>query len=177
VRSDAETQRLVAAREHGAPWRKWEYPWYAAWDLAFHTVALSIVDLDFAKHQLELMLRDVYQHPNGQLPAYEWNFGDVNPPVHAWAALYIYHEEKLRSGTGDLRFLRSAFHGLVPRWRDQILFYEYFHGDNGAGIGASHQTGWTGLVAKLLQLFGTIAPETVLSRGARAASGLPAPPG
>ena len=74
---------------------------------------LSIVDLDFAKHQLELMLRDVYQHPSGQLPAYEWNFGDVNPPVHAWAALYIYHEEKARSGTGDLRFLRRVFNGLV----------------------------------------------------------------
>jgi hypothetical protein len=92
---------------------KWEYPWYAAWDLAFHTVTLSVVDLDFAKHQLELMLHDVYQHPSGQLPAYEWNFGDVNPPVHAWAALYIYHEEKARNGAGDLRFLRSAFNGLV----------------------------------------------------------------
>jgi hypothetical protein len=92
---------------------KWEYPWYAAWDLAFHTVTLSIVDLDFAKHQLELMLRDVYQHPSGQLPAYEWNFSDVNPPVHAWAALYIYHEEKARDGAGDLRFLRRAFNGLV----------------------------------------------------------------
>jgi mannosylglycerate hydrolase MGH1-like protein len=92
---------------------KWEYPWYAAWDLAFHTVTLAMVDLDFAKHQLELMLRDVYQHPSGQLPAYEWNFGDVNPPVHAWAALYIYYEEKARSGAGDLRFLRRAFNGLV----------------------------------------------------------------
>jgi hypothetical protein len=92
---------------------KWEYPWFAAWDLAFHTVALSVVDLDFAKQQLELMLRDVYQHPSGQVPAYEWNFGDVNPPVHAWATLYIYHEEKARRGSGDIRFLRSAFEGLV----------------------------------------------------------------
>ena len=92
---------------------KWEYPWFAAWDLAFHTVALSVVDLDFAKRQLELMLRDVYQHPSGQVPAYEWNFGDVNPPVHAWATLYIYHEEKARRGTGDIPFLRRAFQGLV----------------------------------------------------------------
>ena len=64
---------------------KWEYPWYAAWDLAFHTIALSLVDFDFAKDQLLLMLRNLYAHPNGQIPAYEWNFSDVNPPVHAWA--------------------------------------------------------------------------------------------
>jgi hypothetical protein len=68
---------------------KWEYPWYAAWDLAFHTVGLALVDLDFAKQQLELMLRETYLHPNGQIPAYEWNFGDVNPPVHAWATCYL----------------------------------------------------------------------------------------
>ncbi len=67
---------------------KWEYPWYAAWDLAFHTISLSLVDFDFAKEQLLLMLRGLYAHPNGQIPAYEWNFGDVNPPVHAWATLY-----------------------------------------------------------------------------------------
>ena len=67
---------------------KWEYPWYAAWDLAFHTLALSLVDFDFAKEQLLLMLRSLYAHPNGQIPAYEWNFSDVNPPVHAWATLY-----------------------------------------------------------------------------------------
>ena len=64
---------------------KWEYPWYAAWDLAFHTIALSLVDIDFAKDQLLLMLSSLYLHPNGQIPAYEWNFSDVNPPVHAWA--------------------------------------------------------------------------------------------
>ena len=69
---------------------KWEYPWFAAWDLAFHAVPLGFIDPDFAREQLELMLRDRYQHPNGQLPAYEWNFGDVNPPVHAWAALFNY---------------------------------------------------------------------------------------
>ena len=72
---------------------KWEYPWYAAWDLAFHTTALSLVDYDFAKDQLLLMLRSLYLHPNGQIPAYEWNFGDVNPPVHAWATLFLYRTE------------------------------------------------------------------------------------
>ncbi len=92
---------------------KWEYPWYAAWDLAFHTVALGMVDLDFAKEQLELMLRELYLHPNGQIPAYEWNFGDVNPPVHAWAVLFAFRTERERRGQGDLRFLRSAFHKLL----------------------------------------------------------------
>jgi hypothetical protein len=95
---------------------KWEYPWYAAWDLAFHTVALAIVDFDFAKEQLRLMLRDVYMHPTGQLPAYEWNFGDVNPPVHAWAALHIYRMEQEIRGTNDLDFLRRAFLGLIPNF-------------------------------------------------------------
>ena len=67
---------------------KWEYPWYAAWDLAFHVLALTLVDDDFGKHQLNLMLLDEYLHPSGQLPAYEWNFGDVNPPVHAWSTIF-----------------------------------------------------------------------------------------
>ena len=75
---------------------KWEYPWYAAWDLAFHTLPLSIVDPDFAKQQMELMLFNSYQHPNGQMPAYEWNFCDVNPPVHAFASLFLYHTEQGR---------------------------------------------------------------------------------
>jgi hypothetical protein len=92
---------------------KWEYPWYAAWDLAFHTITLAVVDLDFAKEQLNLMLRDLYLHPSGQIPAYEWNFGDVNPPVHAWATLSIYETEKMQRGTGDLEFLKSAFHKLL----------------------------------------------------------------
>jgi hypothetical protein len=91
---------------------KWEYPWYAAWDLAFHTVALSLVDFDFAKEQLLLMLRNLYFHPNGQIPAYEWNFSDVNPPVHAWATLYLYKfEESL--GRADIRFLERSFQGLM----------------------------------------------------------------
>jgi hypothetical protein len=92
---------------------KWEYPWYAAWDLAFHAISLALVDLDFAKRQLRLMLEDVYLHPNGQIPAYEWNFGDVNPPVHAWATNYVYAVEKRSCGVGDLPFLRDSFKKLL----------------------------------------------------------------
>ena len=91
---------------------KWEYPWYAAWDLAFHTVALSLVDFDFAKEQLLLMLRNLYFHPNGQIPAYEWNFSDVNPPVHAFATLWLYKYEQ-QLGRADLRFLERSFQGLM----------------------------------------------------------------
>jgi hypothetical protein len=91
---------------------KWEYPWYAAWDLAFHTIALSLVDFDFAKEQLLLMLRTLYAHPNGQIPAYEWNFSDVNPPVHAWATLFLYNIES-ELGRADLRFLERSFQGLM----------------------------------------------------------------
>jgi hypothetical protein len=91
---------------------KWEYPWYAAWDLAFHTLALSLVDFDFAKDQLLLMLRSLYSHPSGQMPAYEWNFSDVNPPVHAWATFVLYNVER-ELGRADLRFLEQAFQGLM----------------------------------------------------------------
>jgi hypothetical protein len=94
---------------------KWEYPWYAAWDLAFHTLALSLVDFDFAKDQLLLMLRNLYAHPNGQIPAYEWNFSDVNPPVHAWATLFLYNIEK-ELGRSDLRFLERSFQGLMQNF-------------------------------------------------------------
>ncbi len=92
---------------------KWEYPWYAAWDLAFHTISLGLVDLDFAKQQLALMLDTLYLHPSGQIPAYEWNFSDVNPPVHAWAALFLYNTEKMQRGQGDIEFLKRAFNKLV----------------------------------------------------------------
>jgi len=92
---------------------KWEYPWYAAWDLAFHAVAITRVDPDLAKHQLTLMLKARYQHSNGQLPAYEWNFGDVNPPVHAWATLFQYRMEQAMRGQGDLEFLKRAFGKLL----------------------------------------------------------------
>ncbi|MEN6615378.1 MAG: glucosidase, partial [Syntrophorhabdus sp.] len=92
---------------------KWEYPWYAAWDLAFHTLPLSIVDPDFAKEQMEIMLRGFYLHPSGQIPAYEWNFSDVNPPVHAWATLFLHRTEQSLRGETDLQFLKSAFHKLI----------------------------------------------------------------
>ena len=92
---------------------KWEYPWYAAWDLAFHCIPLALVDPDFAKEQLTLMLREWYMHPNGQIPAYEWAFGDVNPPVHAWAAWRVYKIDKKRKGKGDRAFLQRVFHKLM----------------------------------------------------------------
>ncbi|HUI76301.1 MAG TPA: hypothetical protein VLY24_00260 [Bryobacteraceae bacterium] len=92
---------------------KWEYPWYAAWDLAFHCVPLALIDCEFAKQQLILMLREWYMHPNGQLPAYEWALGDVNPPVHAWAAWRVYKIEKKRQGVGDRAFLARVFQKLL----------------------------------------------------------------
>ncbi|CAI4030973.1 Glucosidase [Nitrospira tepida] len=92
---------------------KWEYPWYAVWDLAFHCIPLALVDPKFAKDQLILMLREWYMHPNGQIPAYEWAFGDVNPPVHAWAAWRVYKIEKKRTGVGDRTFLERVFHKLL----------------------------------------------------------------
>jgi hypothetical protein len=92
---------------------KWEYPWYAAWDLAFHCVPLALVDSEFAKDQLTLLLREWYMHPNGQLPAYEWALGDANPPVHAWAAWRVYKIEKRQRGSGDLQFLERVFHKLL----------------------------------------------------------------
>ncbi len=92
---------------------KWEYPWYAAWDLAFHCVPLAMVDVDFAKEQLDLMLGELYLHPSGQIPAYEWNFSDVNPPVHAWAALYLYRMEQSQRGKADPEFLQRIFGKLM----------------------------------------------------------------
>jgi hypothetical protein len=92
---------------------KWEYPWYAAWDLAFHVISLTLVDADFGKEQLKLMLRERYMHPNGQIPAYEWNFGDVNPPVHAWSTYFTYTLEKTLKGEGDREWLKSSFQKLL----------------------------------------------------------------
>jgi hypothetical protein len=92
---------------------KWEYPWYAAWDLAFHTIALSAVDTDFAKEQLNLMLNEFFLHPTGQIPAYEWNFSDVNPPVHAWASIFLYRSEQALHGKGDIEFLKRSFPKLM----------------------------------------------------------------
>jgi hypothetical protein len=91
----------------------WEYPWYAAWDLAFHTLPLGLLDLELAKDQLVTLTREWYMHPNGQLPAYEWNFGDVNPPVHAWATWKLYRMEQRLRGKGDRAFLERVFHKLL----------------------------------------------------------------
>jgi hypothetical protein len=93
---------------------KWEYPWYASWDLAFHCIPLALIDAGFAKHQLVLLTREWYMHPNGQIPAYEWAFGDVNPPVHAWAAWRVYQlDRKQQQGRGDIEFLERVFHKLM----------------------------------------------------------------
>ncbi|MBM3191388.1 MAG: glucosidase, partial [Chlamydiae bacterium] len=92
---------------------KWEYPWFAAWDLAFHTIALALVDIAFAKEQLWLLLFDQFQHPNGQIPAYEWEFSEMNPPVQAWAALRLYHMESVKKGIKDKAFLKKCFHKLM----------------------------------------------------------------
>jgi len=92
---------------------KWEYPWYAAWDLAFHTLPISIVDPDFAKQQMKLMFHGYYLHPSGQIPAYEWNFSDVNPPVHAWATLFLHHTELAMRGEADIDFLKTSFNKLL----------------------------------------------------------------
>jgi hypothetical protein len=92
---------------------KWEYPWYAAWDLAFHCIPIAIIDPEFAKRQLILLLREWYMHPNGQIPAYEWNFSDVNPPVHAWACWRVYEIERDKYGKGDINFLERVFHKLM----------------------------------------------------------------
>lgn len=92
---------------------KWEYPWFAAWDLAFHLIPLAMIDPDFAKYQLDVLVREWYMHPNGQIPAYEWKFSDVNPPVHAWAALRIYEIEQQMYGNGDRNFLERVFQKLM----------------------------------------------------------------
>ncbi|HZN56037.1 MAG TPA: hypothetical protein VFB67_12035 [Candidatus Polarisedimenticolaceae bacterium] len=92
---------------------KWEYPWYAAWDLAFHVLALTLVDEEFGKEQVELLVQGNYLHPNGQLPAYEWNFGDVNPPVHAWATMFTYRMQQAKHGRGDVEWLERMFHKLL----------------------------------------------------------------
>jgi hypothetical protein len=92
---------------------KWEYPWFASWDQAFHCLVLGLVDIEFAKEQLWLLLFDQFQHPNGQIPAYEWDFSDINPPVQGWAALHLYHMQKKQEGKGDHDFLERCFHKLL----------------------------------------------------------------
>ena len=109
---NSEWAHMVNAHVISMP-DKWEYPWFAAWDLAFHAIALSSVDVDFAKQQLDLMLQELFLHPTGQIPAYEWNFSDVNPPVHAWATIFLYRTEQALRGKGDLEFLRRSFAKLT----------------------------------------------------------------
>ena len=122
---------------------KWEYPWFAAWDLAFHCAPLSLVDVDFAKEQVELLLKTRYLHPNGQIPAYEWNFSDVNPPVTPWAALYVYEREAEIRGEGDPVFLARVFDRLLTNFTwwvnrkdpdDRNLFQGGFLGLDNIGI-------------------------------------------
>jgi hypothetical protein len=146
---------------------KWEYPWFAAWDLAFHTVALAQIDPEFAKEQLFLMLFEQFQHPSGQIPAYEWEFSDLNPPVHGWAVWRVYNAEKSRTGTGDRQFLEKCFHKLLINfawWVNKVdsagnnVFEGGFLGlDNitvidrseklphGAVLEQSDATGWMGM--------------------------------
>jgi Glycosyl hydrolase family 63 C-terminal domain len=128
LKGDPSQPKPPAGRLHGrdSDWRnlnnadilsmpdKWEYPWYASWDLAFHCIPFALIDAAFAKHQLVLLTREWYMHPNGQIPAYEWAFGDVNPPVHAWAAWRVYQiDRKQNAGKGDLEFLERVFHKLM----------------------------------------------------------------
>jgi hypothetical protein len=122
---------------------KWEYPWFAAWDLAFHCISLALVDADFAKHQLDLLTREWYMHPNGQLPAYEWAFGDVNPPVHAWATWRVYKIEQKMTGQADRTFLESVFQKLLLNftwwvnrkdWHNKNVFEGGFLGLDNIGV-------------------------------------------
>ena len=161
---------------------KWEYPWFAAWDLAFHAVALAVVDVAFAKRQLGLLLNRRYLHPNGQLPAYEWNFSDVNPPVHAWATLFVYEIEKATTGKGDRAFLEDAFQKLMRNFGwwlnrkdadDRNIFQGGFLGlDNigvfdrsaplpgGGRIDQADGTAWMALYCQnMLQIALELAPE------------------
>jgi hypothetical protein len=146
---------------------KWEYPWFAAWDLAFHTVAITLIDAEFAKDQLWFMLFEQFQHPNGQIPAYEWEFSDLNPPVHPWAVWRVYNMDRIRSGVADRAFLERCFHKLLLNftwWINKVdsegnnIFEGGFLGlDNitlfdrseklpgGAVLAQSDATGWMGL--------------------------------
>jgi hypothetical protein len=146
---------------------KWEYPWFAAWDLAFHCVALALVDAEFAKEQLWLLLFEQFQHPNGQIPAYEWEFSDLNPPVHAWAVWRVYNMDRIRSGKADRPFLERCFHKLLINfawWVNKVdsegknIFEGGFLGlDNitvidrsekqsgGVSLKQSDATGWMGM--------------------------------
>ncbi|MDX8431704.1 MAG: hypothetical protein SNF33_07905 [Candidatus Algichlamydia australiensis] len=164
-------RHLISKRILSMP-DKWEYPWFAAWDLAFHTIALALTDMEFAKEQLWLLLFDQFQHPNGQIPAYEWEFSELNPPVQAWAAYRLYKMEEKRTGKGDLSFLKKCYHKLVINfvwWVNRVdrLGNNVFEGgflglDNitvidrsaeipgGGRIEQSDGTGWMGMFCLLL---------------------------
>jgi hypothetical protein len=146
---------------------KWEYPWFAAWDLAFHTVAITLIDAHFAKEQLWVMLFEQFQHPNGQIPAYEWEYSDLNPPVHAWAVWRVYNMDRIRSGVADRDFLERCFHKLLINftwWINKVdssgnnifeggflgldnitLFDRSEHLPGGAVLEQSDATGWMGM--------------------------------
>ena len=146
---------------------KWEYPWFAAWDLAFHTVPLALVDAEYAKDQLWMLLFEQFQHPNGQLPAYEWEFSDLNPPVHAWAVWRVYNMDRLRTGVADRDFLERCFHKLLINFAwwvnkvdaqgnnvfeggflglDNITVFDRSHTlPEGAHLEQSDATGWMGM--------------------------------
>ena len=163
---------------------KWEYPWFAAWDLAFHAVAFALIDPEYAKLQLFLMLFEQFQHPSGQIPAYEWEFSDLNPPVHAWAVWRVYNMEKERTGAGDREFLERCFHKLLINfawWVNKVdsagnnVFEGGFLGlDNitvidrseklpgGAVLEQSDATGWMGMFClNLMRIALELAKENI----------------
>jgi hypothetical protein len=167
---------------------KWEYPWFAAWDLAFHCVALTLVDPEFAKDQLWLMLFEQFQHPNGQLPAYEWEFSDLNPPVHAWACWRVYNMDRVRSGRGDRQWLEKCFHKMLINfawWVNKVdaegnnIFEGGFLGlDNitvidrseklgeGYKLEQSDATGWMGMLClNLMRIALELAKENQVYEG------------
>ena len=179
-------KHLISKRILSMP-DKWEYPWFAAWDLSFHAISLALVDLDLAKKQLFYLLFDQFQHPNGQIPAYEWNFSDLNPPVQGWAALRLFQMEKKKKGKGDFTFLKKCFHKLILNfawWVNKVdangnnLFEGGFLGlDNisvidrsrvprGGKIEQSDGTGWMGFFClSLMRISLELAKEDSVYEG------------
>ncbi|MGZ8829891.1 MAG: MGH1-like glycoside hydrolase domain-containing protein [Thermoanaerobaculia bacterium] len=150
---------------------KWEYPWFAAWDLAFHAVVFALIDPEYAKEQLWLMLFEQFQHPNGQIPAYEWEFSDLNPPVQAWAVWRVYNMDRIRSGKGDRDFLERCFHKLLLNFTwwvnkvdrggnnvfeggflglDNITLFDRSQVPEGAVLEQSDATGWMGMFSLVM---------------------------
>ncbi len=185
-RRNAQWKHLISKRIFSMP-DKWEYPWFAAWDLAFHCISLALVDIHFAKKQLLQLLFDQFQHPNGQIPAYEWEFSDLNPPVQGWAALRLFHIENKKTGKKDFFFLKKCFHKLILNfvwWVNKVdtrgnnLFEGGFLGlDNVAVIDRSHVpkggkieqsdgTGWMGFFClSLMRISLELAKEDPVYEG------------